>query len=366
MAQSAPTTPYCVVSLARASANAAKMLESARQRGVALRPHVKTHKTVEGARIQCGGEPGPIVVSTLAEARAMAAAGFSDILYAAPLAPNKIAAALALHEHVAVFGVMVDSAAAVDALWEAAPTRPWNVWLKLDCGYHRAGVDPKSDSSLALAAAIAEHPRTRLAGVYVHAGMSYACDSPDAIQRVAAVEASAAADFAARVRATGATGSKHFAVAMGSTPTCSMLPSGLPGITEIHPGNYFFYDAMQARLGTCRESDIAVCVVATVIGCYPDRGEFLIDAGWTALTMQGAEHGYGTICLPGWRIKRMTQETSVVGLDGSALPLLPAINSTLRIYPWHSCVVSALYAELHLEDSDGHLLPTTWAPARGW
>src|SRR5438876_11922142 len=114
------------------------MGEKASASKVAFRPHVKTHRTVEIARMQHGGALGPITVSTLAEAEFFAEAGFVDITYAVPIAPEKLDRAAALARRVPQFNILIDSQAALRALEEHGSG--FEVFLKIDCGYPRAGV----------------------------------------------------------------------------------------------------------------------------------------------------------------------------------------------------------------------------------
>ena len=114
-------TPCLLVDLPRLRSNVKRMLEVAQKQGVSLRPHVKTHKTIEGAFFQLFGDDDPhtrperlaspsckIVVSTLGEARFYAEAGFQDILYAVPLPAPKLNAAWDLHQKVNRFHIMFD------------------------------------------------------------------------------------------------------------------------------------------------------------------------------------------------------------------------------------------------------------------
>src|SRR5215472_5998505 len=89
-------TPAFLVDRAKVQRNCAAMREKAQRSGVLLRPHVKTHKTREIARMQVGGESGPITVSTLAEGEFFARHGFDDITYAVPISPEKLPRAAAL------------------------------------------------------------------------------------------------------------------------------------------------------------------------------------------------------------------------------------------------------------------------------
>ncbi|MEX1312446.1 MAG: alanine racemase, partial [Candidatus Sulfomarinibacteraceae bacterium] len=169
------STPAALVDLDRFERNCRHMAERAHRLGVRLRPHVKTHKCVEAARIQVRGHFGGITVSTLAEARGFAGAGFRDITYAVPIAPQKVATALEIGASIDRLAVIVDHGEAITAVEEAARSHGSvvPVWLKIDCGLHRAGVDPESRYAVALAGRLAGSKRIDFSGVLTHAGQSY-------------------------------------------------------------------------------------------------------------------------------------------------------------------------------------------------
>ncbi|XP_062813862.1 uncharacterized protein LOC100555440 isoform X4 [Anolis carolinensis] len=183
-------SPALVVDLDVAKRNAQRMRERCRELGVTLRPHMKTHKTLEGAQLMTGGTRRRIVVSTLAEARLFAdEGGFEDILFAYPLPFDKVEECAALAERMEAFHVLVDSAEALAQLeqrpLETEEGKRWKVWLKIDCDNHRAGLKHDDPSAVELAKAIAEGATTELAGVYAHCGNSYGCNGVPDIQSVA-------------------------------------------------------------------------------------------------------------------------------------------------------------------------------------
>ena len=138
-------TPAALVDLDVVERNAARMSERASRLGVRLRPHVKTHKTIEAARLQVRGQFGGITVSTLAEAAFFAAGGFRDITYAVPIAPAKLEAAAQLSRRVDRLGVLLDDPGVADAVETCVcenGTR-LSVFLKVDSGGRRAGVGPE-------------------------------------------------------------------------------------------------------------------------------------------------------------------------------------------------------------------------------
>ncbi|XP_068790141.1 uncharacterized protein [Struthio camelus] len=195
-------TPALAVSEATARRNAERMRERCRALGVRLRPHVKTHKTLEGAALATGGTRRGIAVSTLAEARFFAAAGFDDILYAYPLPGGRLEECAALAERLDAFQVLLDSPAGLARLRQRplAAGKRWLAWLKLDCGNGRAGVQPTDPGALELARAIAEEAPTEveLVGVYAHCGNTYRCSSVPEIQAIARATTAAVLDFVAK------------------------------------------------------------------------------------------------------------------------------------------------------------------------
>src|SRR4051794_26132508 len=138
------STPAFLVDRSIVEQNCARMRAKANSSAVAFRPHVKTHKTIEIGRMQHGGAIGPITLSTMAEAEFFADSGFGDITYAVPIAPEKLPRAAALAARIERLNILVDSHAALRAVEEfhAAYGTVFDVFLKVDCGYHRAGVDP--------------------------------------------------------------------------------------------------------------------------------------------------------------------------------------------------------------------------------
>ncbi|HWZ42292.1 MAG TPA: alanine racemase [Candidatus Saccharimonadales bacterium] len=366
------TTPAFLVEEAVVQQNCAIMREKARNSGVGFRPHVKTHKTVEIARMQLGPEGGPITVSTLAEAEFFAAHGFDDITYAVPLSPDKLGRAAALASRIQRMNVLIDSFAVLRAMEEFAALHGhvFHVFLKVDCGYHRAGVDPESEEGMRLALALAGSQAVRLEGLLTHAGHSYYARGIQEVLQVGREETSVLTRFRDRLAAQGVTGLLR---STGSTPTTS-APERLSGTDEIRPGNYTFYDAFQSGIGVCRLSQCAVSVLSTVIGSYPQHGHLLVDAGALALSKDaGPDHidsncGFGVVCdlslnrLP-LNIKGLSQEHGKIEGAPEAIARFP-IGTRMRIIPNHSCLTAALFP--HYQVVRNGMAAAQWEPVRGW
>ena len=367
-------TPCAVVDLDRLDRNCERMSERLLSLGVRLRPHVKTHKCVEAARLQVRGHFGGVTVSTLAEARAFAAAGFADITYAVPIAPARIAEAAELARRVERLGLLVDHESVVGELEACAAAQGvrMRVLLKVDCGYHRAGVDPAAESSVALAARLARSQYLDFAGILTHAGHAYrARDAADAAT-AAVQERDVMVAFAVRLREAGIEVAE---VSVGSTPTMCAA-TDLTGVTEARPGNYAFFDAFQTAIGSCTLADAAFFVLATVIGSYPARGELLLDAGALALSKDegprhvDAECGYGVLVHPlsrrprrGLRLVALSQEHGQVRGAAETVAAQP-IGTKVMVVPNHSCLAAALHERFAVVC--GETVVDEWRPVRGW
>ena len=369
-------TPSLLVDLARVRRNCERMLAFARQGGVRLRPHVKTHKCVEIARLQHGGEIGAITVSTLAEAEHFAAAGFDDILYAVPIEPGKLARVMALCRRIDL-AVLVNDLATVEALSDGAAqsgTRQFRrprVLLEVDCGDGRTGLDPNGDELLALARAVAAQPSLRFAGVLTHAGHAYAATDDAALRASAQQERDVVVAAAARLRAAGLAVET---VSLGSTPTMTHA-ADLAGVTEIRPGDYAFFDAFQLAHRSCGLDDAAVTVLAAVVRCDRVRRRVVLDAGAIALSKDlgprdvDPRAGFGRVLHldgrdSGVRVDRVTQEHGEVELPPDAdLDAWP-VGARVRILANHSCLTAAQHAEYHVVE--GSAVVATWRLARGW
>ena len=366
------TTPAFLVDRAIVRQNCDTMREKARRSKVAFRPHVKTHKTIEIARLQVGDSTGSITVSTLAEAEFFAGHGFDDITYAVPISPGKLDRAAALARRIRRLHLLLDNFQTLEALqdFHAAQGAVFDVFLKVDSGYHRAGVDPDAPESVRLAVAVANSSAMRFHGLLTHAGHSYNSRNPEEIRKVASQETESLTRLRGRIAEQGV---DKLIRSIGSTPTTSIVET-FTDADEVRPGNYVFYDAFQARIGACTLSQCAVSVLATVIGSYPQHGHLLVDAGALALSKDpGPDHidrecGFGVVCdlelsPVSAKLTVLSQEHGKIQAEPAVLARYP-VGTRLRIVPNHSCLTAAMYDTYHVV-TEG-CVSGQWQPVRGW
>lgn len=368
-------TPALLLDRAVLTRNCARMGERLKAAGIALRPHLKTAKSQAVARLATAGHPGGITVSTLAEARYFLDGGFRDILYAVGMVPAKAAQAAALQRDGATLTLVLDDAGAARALGAAAEGlgSRFRLLVEVDTGGGRAGVAPESAELLQVAQAVQDHPALELAGVMTHAGHSYHCRGVEEIRAVAEQERSGLVRAAERLRAAGL---PCPVVSAGSTPT-AVHAARFDGLTEMRPGVYVFNDLDQLGIGACGPEDLALTVLASVIGHNRRTGRILIDAGALALSKDVSAQeffpdiGYGRVCdlggrpLPGLYVDSAHQEHGLIAAAEGEPPYetLP-IGSKLRIQPNHACITAAAYP--HYSVVEGEAAVETWDRVNGW
>jgi D-serine deaminase-like pyridoxal phosphate-dependent protein len=360
-------TPCLILDRAILRRNIERMAGVLDRHGVSLRPHLKTAKSIDVARMALGDRTSGITVSTLAEAEYFSGHGMTDLLYAVGVTPRKLDQVAKLN--VAGAGVIVttDDLDAATAI-AAHPMAPRTV-IEIDTGEGRGGVAPDDARLLE----IADRLGPRLAGVLTHAGHSYAGRTAEDMVRIAEAERAGVVRAAERLRDAG-----HPApvVSMGSSPTV-LHAASLDGVTEVRAGVYMFGDLFQAQIATHALGDIAVTVLASVIGRRPEERRLLIDAGGIALSKDrstGAaphDYGYGLVLDVAGRpslgnaiVRRAYQEHGVVDLD-PAVPVDLPVGALVRVAPNHTCMTAAAHDRYHVVDGSNEVV-AVWTRVNGW
>ena len=369
-------TPALLLDEARMDRNIERMRNQMRRLGVSFRPHVKTNKSIDVTHRIMETPQGPITVSTLREADYFAAHGVTDILYAVCIAPNKLDHVMALQDKGVRLTLILDSIEAAQMLAERAKAtqRHFDVLIEIDSDGHRSGVKPDADDLLGIAQFL-EGAGIAVQGILTHAGSSYDCTSTEAIRAMAEQERAAAVHAAQRLHAAG------FAcpvVSVGSTPT-ALFAEQLEGVTEVRAGVFVFFDLVMAGLNVCRVDDIALSVLATVIGHQREKGWTILDAGWMAMSRdrgtskQPVDQGYGLVCdLEGRPLDDLilvgaNQEHGIMAhrsgkIDGALhLP----VGAQVRIMPNHACPTAAQYDHYKVLGA-GREIAACWPRFSGW
>jgi D-serine deaminase-like pyridoxal phosphate-dependent protein len=366
-------TPSLLLDVARVRRNAERMSEIAERNQVRLRPHIKTHKCVEVARIQTEGHDGAITVSTLAEARAFAEYGFNDITYAVPIDEGKFDDAIEIVRRGVKLNLLTGDAETSRKLDEVSARAgvTFDVFVKIDCGYHRVGVEPHTNEAIEIPRSLADAKNLNFAGILTHAGHSYNAHSKEEILDIARIERDSMVGLAERLRAQSI---EVPTVSVGSTPTMSMIDH-LDGIDEIRPGNYIFFDAFQAKLGSCSVEDPALTVLTAIIHKDNARRKLVVDAGAIALSKDRGPYeidagcGYGEVLdlegrETGMRVTELSQEHGQIKAGDAHMFDRLNVGDRLRILANHSCLTAAQHSHYHVMEN-GEMVDR-WEIHRGW
>jgi D-serine deaminase-like pyridoxal phosphate-dependent protein len=335
------STPAAVVDLDVLERNVSRMAARARDAGVRLRPHAKTHKCPEIGRLQRAAGAWGLSLAKVGEAEVFVDAGFDDLFIAYPVVgEDKGRRLLALADR-ARLAAGVDSVPGARTLAQPfhAAGRTLEVMLKVDVGYGRVGVLP--EHAVELAREVAELKGLRLRGIFTHAGHGYLAEARAGVDEIARLEGERLVETAARLREAGLPVDE---VSVGSTPTAAVAMR-VTGVTECRPGNYVFHDASQVALGTCGVEDCALTIVATVVS-VPAADRAVVDAGSKTLSsdpLRPRAGGHGQILGRASRLEKLSEEHGVISVvPGETF----RVGERVRILPNHACVVANLHDRL--------------------
>ncbi|SEB63613.1 D-serine deaminase, pyridoxal phosphate-dependent [Nocardioides exalbidus] len=332
-------TPHLRVDVERLRANVVRAAASAADAGVAIRPHAKTHKSADIARLQLEAGAVGLTVATVGEAEAFADAGCTDLFIAYPLwLTDALAARLgALADGGARLAIGVDSVDGARTTATLLAGSGVEVVVEVDSGHHRSGTDPASAAEVALAAS-----PLGVRGVFTFPGHSYSLDG-----RASAARDESLALTTART-SLAAAGMSARVVSGGSTPSLEHADASV--LTEVRPGVYVLGDAQQWELGAMAPGDIALSAVATVVSHA--GGRVVLDAGSKVLGADRAAYatGFGRLLdHPDARIVLLSEHHAVVEMSRP----LPALGSRVLVVPNHCCTAVNLADELWPTTGDG-------------
>jgi D-serine deaminase-like pyridoxal phosphate-dependent protein len=356
-------TPAIVVDADRLAQNVQDVQRQVSMAGLALRPHAKAHKIPQVALMQAAHGASGITVAKLGEAEAFADGGQTDIFVAYPLVgPHKTARAVSLARRVKLSSA-VDDLGAAAALGQAfvRAGSEHDVLIKVDAGFGRVGV--RAEDVLAFGQRLAQLPGLKLTGVCIHEGSTYGIPDPAQRAEEARRQCLELVQAAMGLREAGI---DLPTISAGSTPG---LQGDLTvqGLTELRPGNYVFYDAIQVGLGVAPVDRCALTVLTTVVSSS-GRGRFIVDAGSKVFGLDRGAHGlpvtdgHGIVLgRPGLALDGLSEEHGWGTAHGVEAP---RVGEVLRIVPNHAC--SVVNTTDHVFLASGDAITERWdVSARG-
>jgi D-serine deaminase-like pyridoxal phosphate-dependent protein len=348
-------TPAIVIDAEGMQQNILGMAGIAASRGVALRPHVKTHKIPSVARRQREAGAAGITVAKVSEAEVMADGGLDDIFVAYPLVTEtKIRRALGIAKRDVRVILGVDSLRGARRLSSLARDENITVEVRLevDSGLGRTGVPREQAARLGKDISALEH--LDLTGVYTYRGAVLEDGSPTRdLEEAGHREGEFMISLANEIRETGVPIAD---VSLGSTPTAEHAAK-VEGVTEIRPGTYVFYDRMQAEMGACSLSECALRVVTTVAS-RPRPDLAIIDGGSKTFATDVQPKvaplsltGFGYVVgHPEAILERVTEEHGMLSVDEDSDL---RVGDAVEIIPNHVCSTVNLHDEVYLRTADG-------------
>lgn len=346
--------PTLIVDKKKAVKNINRIFKKVQQSGnVRFRPHFKTHQSTEVGRWFKDLGINSITVSSVDMARYFASGGWDNITIGVLVNPlqiqaiNQLAATVELH-------LLVDSADMVKFL-DTHLTFPVYVWIKIDTGYHRTGIEyNQTGILLETAKAANQSMKLRFKGLLTHSGHSYNTDSTDQLLQVyhdTVTKLGNLRDFLEKEKIS------PVEISVGDTPTASVVES-FYGVDEVRPGNFIYYDVMQYYLQACRVKDIAAAVACPVIARYPQRNEIVVYGGAVHISKdyirdKNKRKIHGLVArpddsleawgasIPGTYVRSVSQEHGIIKTTPEFLQKVN-VGDILMILPIHSCLAANL------------------------
>lgn len=342
------TKPTMLINEDRCKANINRMVEKANKSNVRLRPHFKTHQSLEIGEWFREQGVDSITVSSVDMAEYFASGGWTDITIAFPINIRQLnqVNALAAHTHI---GIVVEN---VESLRQAVETidNPVDYWIKIDSGSHRTGI-PWDDLKGAkyLIELARENPQFVFKGLLTHAGNTYTAHSRNEVIDLHFESISRLIHLKQSIVSVG---NDVPEVSIGDTPGCSLLED-FSLVDEIRPGNFIFYDSEQFTIGSCSETDIAVGIACPVVARHYNRNEIVIYGGAIHFSKESFQingnPSYGLVALPekqGWgeilsgcSVVRLSQEHGIISVPPEKIDKFP-IGSLVVVLPIHSCLTA--------------------------
>jgi len=354
------TRPTLLLDKKKCLTNIERMVDKAKRHNTLLRPHFKTHQSAEVASWFRAFDIHCCTVSSVKMAEYFALNGWTDITIAFPAnileveAINKLAKQINLN-------IVAESAETIQYL-EKHLASPVGLYIKTDTGYGRTGVGAEDFETMQQLLAILKTCKQLIfIGFLCHAGHTYNTTDKDEIehilntsrQQLLALKTFMANDF------------PLIQISYGDTPSCSIIED-LSDFDEIRPGNFVFYDEMQAHIGSCQRSDIAVSLICPVVAKYPSRGEIIVHGGAVHLSKDNIKdadaHSHYGIAVKfdgqNWNtndvlglVSKVSQEHGIITVNESVMNQIK-VGDLIAILPIHSCLTANLMKNYQLTNGE--------------
>lgn len=352
--------PTLLLDKERCLKNIQFMLDKAEQNQIDLRPHFKTHQSHEVGRWFRALGIKKIAVSSLRMAAYFAEDGWEDITVAFPANILEIDLINALASKIKL-NLLVQSKETLLFL-EAHLTAPVCAFIKIDLGTKRTGIECDNFDLLDHLIQTIEGSRQLVfSGFLGHAGHSYYAQG---LEEIKAVHEEAMAKMGLVYHYYQNT-HPNISISIGDTPTCSRIAS-FEFVTELRPGNFVFYDLMQAKIGACTVDQIAVAVACPIVALHPERNEVLIYGGGIHFSKEVYSHPnygkcYGLVLadhksgwdspIPNVYLSKLSQEHGIVSCSDAFMKSC-SVGQVLKILPVHSCMTANLLQEMFTTEGE--------------
>jgi D-serine deaminase-like pyridoxal phosphate-dependent protein len=352
--------PTLLLDERKCKANIARIVNKAKEAGVKLRPHFKTHQSHEVGRWFLDLGVRQCTVSSVKMAEYFARDGWNDITIAFPVNPlehsliNELASKVTLN-------VCAGSRASLQLLSEKLRYGV-KVFIEIDNGYHRTGVQPKDAETIdEMMKVIHQSEWMEFVGFLSHAGHSYKCTSVEEVIAIHDKSKDIMTELGNRYREKF----PSLVLSIGDTPSCSAA-TDFSGVDEIRPGNLVFYDLTQAKIGVCNLDDIAIAMACPVVEINRETNEIFVHGGGVHfskdfLSKEDGSVSYGQVVRltrQGWSlpplkmfVKSLSQEHGIIHATNEELATI-TVGDVVGILPVHACLTADAMGEYFTLDGE--------------
>jgi len=327
--------------------NIEMMAHKFQQQNIVFRPHFKTHQSQEiGSWFRKVGVT-KISVSSVDMARYFFDGGWRDISIVFPFNRRELKS-LNEFSNKAKINILVEDLSTVKYVSQHTAAE-LNVFIKVDCGYHRSGIPATDiDSIKELAHKIQQSTNLKFSGLLSHFGNTYSAQGKKQVQEIF----SSSLNLLQKLKQELSSDFPELLISIGDTPSASLIDY-FEGVDEMRPGNFVFYDWMQYKIGSCTTDRISAIMLCPVVAKHPKRKELIIHGGAVHFSKEKLEHfgqvcnianGFSTEIVEGNYLKSLSQEHGIVHCTDDSFSQIN-VGDLIGVIPIHSCLTANLMKE---------------------